>query len=390
MKRYFFALEFPMRGFDLFRRPHMVVRCLSVFVLALISLEPLFIRSTLDTRSVTSQENMASESVRKNTIHGFCPLGAPLISRQRQILTLALETLDTPTELMRKTDRKDRLTKRKSADFFVGIHGGWILDLPHSGVKLTYLRVFKNANNHMRCFGSALSEVIGQNWTKEVDALGNSVVKSLKNLPSNETPVIFMLVRDPLSHFVSAFTEHVWRQSQVINETLSTSLPVDSPGFFQAYVERTLIDTFTKRTSMGSAFDHVWSQVAYFHHLNLIGVDAKNVHIEDISKASEIPMILANLFNLTDIPERFSVERSCGQHKTSQDPLNTTKAALEVLRDPRSPHTQAVCLLHVFDYACLPQYLDDENACLEVFLAHHERLKDILSSDESEGDPVSE
>ena len=94
----------------------------------------------------------------------------------------------------------------------MGIHGGWILDLPHSGVKLTYLRVFKNANNHMRCFGSALSEVIGQNWTKEVDAPLNCMVKSLKNLPSNETPVIFMLVRDPLSHFVSAFTELVWRQ----------------------------------------------------------------------------------------------------------------------------------------------------------------------------------
>ena len=375
-------MKFPLSGFDMVRQPHMVVRRLSIFVLALmISLELLFIRSTpLDTRSVTSQENRASASVR-NTFHGFCPSGAPLISRQRQILTLALETLDTPTELMRKTDRKDRLTKRKSADFFAGVHGGWILDLPLSGVKLTYLRVFKNANNHMRCFGSALSEVIGQNWTKQVDAMGHSVVKSLKNLPSSQTPVIFMLVRDPLSHFVSAFTEHVWRQSQLINEALNVSLPFDSPGFFQAYVERTLVDTLKKRTSMGNAFDHVWSQVAYFHHLNSIGIDAKTVHVEDISKASEIPMILTNRFNLADIPEGFLVKRSCGQHKTSQDPLNTTRAALEVLRDPRRPHTQAVCLLHVFDYACLPQYLDDENVCLEVFLAHHERLKDISSSD---------
>lgn len=107
-------MKFPLSGFDMVRQPHMVVRRLSIFVLALmISLELLFIRSTpLDTRSVTSQENRASASVR-NTFHGFCPSGAPLISRQRQILTLALETLDTPTELMRKTDRKDRLNKKE-------------------------------------------------------------------------------------------------------------------------------------------------------------------------------------------------------------------------------------------------------------------------------------
>jgi len=129
---------------------------------------------------------------------------------------------------------------------------------------------------------------------------------------------------------------------------------------------------------MCDAFNHVWSQVAYFYRLHATGIDVRTIHTEDISKASAMPMIMANLFNITDIPEGMSVQRSCGQHTTSQDPLNSTRAAKEVLRDPRNPSTQAVCMLHIFYYACLPQYLHDKHACFEVFLEHHWRLKCIL------------
>ena len=43
--------------------------------------------------------------------------------------------------------------------------------LPHSVDELAYLRVLLNANNHMSSFGSALSEVFGQNWSKQVEVV---------------------------------------------------------------------------------------------------------------------------------------------------------------------------------------------------------------------------
>lgn len=43
--------------------------------------------------------------------------------------------------------------------------------LPHSVDELAYLRVLLNANNYMSSFGSALSEVFGQNWSKQVEVV---------------------------------------------------------------------------------------------------------------------------------------------------------------------------------------------------------------------------
>ena len=229
----------------------------------------------------------------------------------------------------------------------------------------------------MRCFGRSLAKRNALQWSKEVDVTGDHTLDKLKSLPSNDTSVVFSLTRDPLNHFVSGFTEHVYRQLERVQMFLSTSRPADSREFFEMYVERA-ISTISSKTSFVTVdFEHIYSQVAYLYRLSNIGFNVSSIHSEDISEASRMPSILAQYHNITDIPENMTIDRTCGQHPTSKDPLNTTLNAKEVLQNPRNARTQAVCLLHIFDYACMPRYLHDEHVCFQVFRRHHRRLKEI-------------
>lgn len=235
---------------------------------------------------------------------------------------------------------------------------------------LGYLRVYKNANNFITCVAAKLSNVTGTAYRAH-----HGTVEFADELKNSR---LFMVVRDPITHFISGYTEYIFRDEEHdLGSKSAFAVPVSSRERFELFVERLLQDVIAGTETLSAEAHHVYSQAAQLHFLAKQGISPSSVLLVDVKNSSRIHTIIKKHYSVSAIPNDLFVERSCGQHPTSADPKKTTEAATAVLADPSNIWTQVACLMHMIDYACFPEYLSS-SLCLSVYVARYHVLKRIL------------
>lgn len=190
--------------------------------------------------------------------------------------------------------------------------------------KALYLRIPKSGNDRTRC---NLASAPGKGWV--VDCPSKQAAKMYMQ---NGTSV-FTVVREPLSRFVSGYTEVEYRTSENVQVQKKFDQPIGSKERIKEYLMHLLQgDTYIE-------VFHTFSQ-------SWIGVPFARIHaykLEDNNVGWK--SLMTDLGISPDLEYSFR----CGGHMSSLDPLRTTAAAKAALRhDPNV--TKALCTLLLPDF----------------------------------------
>lgn len=302
--------------------------------------------------------------------------------------------------------------------------GGWILNLPGENRQLTYLRTWKADSENLLCYGANFSSRLGDAAGYRELIFGEPFgwVNEYLHKQLREGGDAFMLVREPLSHFLSGYNEaqlrvrygegsdgplfwsmdlsdylgdHPRCPSESVAEDCDPDLdacwermqdflrlPADSVDAFHDFVRQLLawrgMDELGQRCwGLGAGgMYHVFLQSGQLAKLAQWGAPASRVFHFDRSHARFTAELVNHHFNYTaGLPAIDPLD--CYSHPSSQDPLGAHAAAKRVAADTRDKHVDAVCFIILNDYACFPEYLPTSR-CLPVYAEHFEDLRAIL------------
>ena len=262
--------------------------------------------------------------------------------------------------------------------------GGYSVDLDDA-TSLVYMRIWKCANNNMRCFGTAL-DALNTTSGFQTQEWGKMEPVALRKQAGGKKALMFSLLREPLGHYLSGFNEMLFRRQDEVNKPFSKcyvpafdGLAHSSPEKFREFVRQGFASPSAIKLKCWG-FDGGWAHV--FPMANVLGFtkpDPMDVLFMDISDAETSPQLLREHFGLTEAQLGIdTVDSNCGQHPTSNDPLGSYDASKAVAQDPDDRVTDAVCLLLIYDYACFPQYYLQDSRCKRAFDRHREALEGIV------------
>lgn len=221
--------------------------------------------------------------------------------------------------------------------------------------RLVYYRIWKCGNDYIRYllyryaydFGEKINHL--ENNCKLSDCRDGDVhtlpPKAVKNtfVSSNrEKRAAFTFVRDPLSRFISGYTEVEYRWQQGFPMPPTEYFPifsnVGSMSRFSEFVFSLLRYLLSENKAIPSFFEYGNPYSDLIHVLPMIGtlvvsrIREKNVSILHLEKFSEDWKHLSDITGLNDLdnlPIRYPRDKFA--HNSSSDPFNTTLAAKSLL-----------------------------------------------------------
>lgn len=314
------------------------------------------------------------------TMKAMCAGRVPELSAFPEIYDLAATLVGKdPNGTLMPTDEEKMLPYRSA-------RGGWTVDLDNV-TTLVYMRIWKNANDNMECFGRALHSVLKSKSKYNYAGMnGGMELQAVKARKQGKSPLMFTLIREPLGHYKSAYNEVLFRRQNVVTDPVQKCY---TPGFddlahnstekFREFVRQLFssgLEHMGGCWGIGGGYAHAYPQT------NVLGFkdpDPRDVLFQHIKYAETIPQVLRSHFNLSraQLPMD-KVNRTCGQHESSGDPLGSYAAARAAAADPDDPVVDAVCLLLIYDYACFPEYYVPESRCKRAYDRHREALQRII------------
>ena len=289
----------------------------------------------------------------------------------------------------------ETLTRFFAGDFGTSIFHGWN-DATGDRFVTVYVKIWKCGNNQIRWMEKKLYKHYS-NGTYSMMPLPQVLGDYLPSLYNHENsnnskimppPCIYTAVRDPISHFLSGYNEVEVRQLGEYNEKIPRSdaeyapyhvfVPYSSESHelrkrrFRAFVE----DLLLEEPVFASHF--VYSH--FFSMSRVLAILAKyNTKLTGyIPELGNITQNWPEFMSTTcpNFPKRNEIPKMTkqGQHKSSNDRLGLYRAAKEVWAEA-GPISEALCLLHAFDYACFRDLPDGiPTLCQSVYQDHAEEI----------------
>ncbi len=228
-----------------------------------------------------------------------------------------------------------------------------------------YMRIFKNGNDEIR----TLLNLVSDNKTEIIpfNAFPQHYEATLGGR-ENKPAMFFSFYRDPMTRFISAYTEIMLRKSFWNREHGKGYSPLPVKDFIELLLHW--------RCDHMREMNHCWSQVGPRIVANrlrtFLTFNFHSYRLEDFNAS------IAELAKAMDIPQLYSTYRDRGfrrlsSHFSSNDPMGTSRAAKEFLAN--SPlYTLAVCRIYFSDYLCSPPPgYKFPVACNKYFLSEKEQ-----------------
>ena len=224
----------------------------------------------------------------------------------------------------------------------------------------TYVPIWKCANNQIREYLDATFQ-----QTRGMDRIRDVCM--------------FTVIRDPISHFISAYNEVEYRWIEekekknawfhVSNRLSYLEQPIGSKERFQTFVKNLLTPQISGRFGHWQ-YDHIFSMSRVLVVTKQYG-KRLTAYVPTISNLTySLPTFLGK--HCPGVPESLSSKPMplLGQHESSSDPLGMYNASQQVWMD-QGPVARALCILHVMDYACWRDLPDGiPKFCQEVYMEH--------------------
>ena len=262
-----------------------------------------------------------------------------------------------------------------------------------------YARIFKCGNDQIRSMEQRLFDTLEGKYTKS--SLPKAMLFRLPRIyqPNQKRnkqiippPCIYTAIRDPISHFLSGYNELEVRQLGQYNNKTSASFPTEDKRApyhllvpyssdshelrkkrFQAFVEDVLLEeeVFTSNV----VYSHFFPMSRILVALKKFNTSLSG-YIPDLANlTSTWPEFMSSTCPNFPRPELIPKMPEEGQHASSKDRLKLYKAAKDVWAEA-GPISRALCLLHLFDYACfddLPGGIP-LNPCQSVYLQYSKQI----------------
>ena len=281
---------------------------------------------------------------------------------------------------------------------------------------MAYLRIFKAGNDQIR--GNLLAQLNsatgGTVWDK------NTLHELIATIPSsvNETCII-TVVRDPISHFLSAYNEIEWRhedrlRGQTLDSTYIPKYRLLTNGTQERYIK--FVQDFIQGPSSNGIYrnkprgieeiTHVFSMVGPLYELDQLRKKKQQGN-------NGMPRLTAYMSNMTNLDYAFPqfLHSNCRlpkevttftkkiTHGSQGDEFNFYKIAKKVWKeaqdiqtgldkDDRSNSTssfeisRALCAIHAMDYACYDD-IPVPKFCQGVYMQDHFRERLYNATDTS-------
>ena len=285
---------------------------------------------------------------------------------------------------------------------------------------MAYLRIFKAGNDQIR--GNLLHQLNsvggGTVWDKNTLELIATIPSSVS---TNQTCLI-TVVRDPITHFLSAYNEIEWRhEDRIRGQTLeSTYVPkyrLLQNGTQERYIK--FVQDFIQGPSSNGIYrnkprgieeiTHVFSMVGPLYELDRL---RKKKQGQGIS--GDMPRLTAYMSNMTNLDDAFPkfLHSNCNglpkevttftkkiTHGSQGDEFNFYKIAKKVWKEAQDIKTgldkddrsnsgssikvsRALCAIHAMDYACYDD-IPVPKLCQRVYIQDHFRERLYNATDTS-------
>lgn len=376
-----------------------------------------------ETSNSTSQQHNASlQQLDEFTQHWptlkqtLCPNQSPNAKTFQTLFELARMELNLPPGQIVTKHSGDIYAINK---FYQFSPGGLSYLSNNKKSYMAYLRIFKAGNDQIR--GNLLAQLNsaagGTVWDK--NTLHELITTIPSSVSTNETCII-TVVRDPITHFLSAYNEIEWRhEDRIRGQTLdSTYIPkyrLLQNGTQERYIK--FVQDFIQGPSSNGIYrnkprgieeiTHVFSMVGPLYEMDRL---RKKEQGQGTGGMPRLTAYMPNMTNLDDafpqflhsncrLPKEVTTFTKKITHGSQGDEFNFYKIAKKVWKeaqyiqttgldkDERSNSTssfdisRALCAIHAMDYACYDDILVPK-FCQRVYIQDHfrERLYDATDN----------
>ena len=381
-----------------------------------------------DTSNSTSQQHNASLQREDEFAQHWPPLKQTLCPNQspnsltfQTLFELARIELQLPPDQIITTHTGDIYAINK---FFSFSQGGLGYLSNDKKSYMAYLRIFKAGNDQIR--GNLLAQLNSLATDKKGSTIWdkNTLHELIATIPSsvstNETCII-TVVRDPISHFLSAYNEIEWRHEDRIR---GQTLPSDyipkyrllTNGTQERYVK--FVQDFIQGPSSNGIYrnkprgieeiTHVFSMVGPLYEM-----DRLRKKKQQQGSSGGMPRLTAYMSNMTNLDDAFPqfLHSNCRlpkevttftkkiTHGSQGDEFNFYKIAKMVWKEAQDIKTglykegrssnsssievsRALCAIHAMDYACYDD-IPVPKFCQRVYMQDHFRERLYNATDTS-------
>eukprot|EP00934_Nitzschia_sp_Nitz4_P000718 Nitzschia sp. Nitz4//scaffold322_size40381//15710//16867//NITZ4_007560-RA/size40381-processed-gene-0.21-mRNA-1//-1//CDS//3329547827//718//frame0 len=290
--------------------------------------------------------------------HSLCPAGIPDTSFGERLFELAgyilrNRTAVSPDPVMIEHFYQGFFDDKESMSIYVDDQKAF-----------AYVRIFKCGNNFIRAWTEKWynHHSTPSNATAffKMGVRANVAVDQLSRYREDQSrspPCIVTAVRDPISHFLSAYNEIEWRTSTGIYHSESK----DRPAYLDIPVgtdedRKARFTEFVYEVISGN-----WKQFQPFGRLHFTSMSRVLAALNE--RGLSLTAYLPSVENLRVEWPAF-VEQTCpgmgqqlvkdqhlGSHESSEDELGFYKAAKSVWEESGDA-AKALCVVHAMDYAC--------------------------------------
>lgn len=380
-----------------------------------------------ETSNSTSQQHNASlQQLDEFTQHWptlkqtLCPNQSPNSQTFQTLFELARIELQLPQSQIITTHSGDIYAINK---FFSFSQGGLGYLTNDEKSYMAYLRIFKAGNDQIR--GNLLAQLNsadgGAVWDK--NTLHELIATIPSSVSTNETCII-TVVRDPITHFLSAYNEIEWRhEDRIRGQTLdSTYIPkyrLLTNGTQERYIK--FVQDFIQGPSSNGIYrnkprgieeiTHVFSMVGPLSEMDRL----RKKKQQQQGSSGGMPRLTAYMSNMTNLDDAFPkfLHSNCQglpkevtaftkkiTHGSQGDEFNFYKIAKKVWNEAQDIQTagldkeerssnsssfeisRALCAIHAMDYACYDD-IPVPKFCQGVYMQDHFRERLYNATDTS-------
>eukprot|EP00951_Prasinocladus_malaysianus_P015804 scaffold121942_cov30-Prasinocladus_malaysianus.AAC.1 len=256
---------------------------------------------------------------------------------------------------------------KKSKDFWNGYHtepqGGWTFhDVNGTGKRAAYLRLWKCANDQVRKYASKELSSLGELTEHHPDKMADHL---------RDADCVLVVLRDPVSHFLSGYNEFDYRKTVEQELDLPGSWSRWRPGSQERF-EAFLADLLGGPENIGwKGKYNMWYEIKHVYPMTSALVQMVNAKVDPgnfvaimLDEVQEfIPKALVDSCGIS--PHSVAEMPRLGQHPSSSDPLRIYAAAKSVWLK-KGKAARALCALVAMDYACYDTYFPLPEVCLQV------------------------
>jgi hypothetical protein len=283
----------------------------------------------------------------------LCPAGKPDPSWGPTLFALARTQLGLTTEDFAAAKQKQHTFKTPHPDLeltYRFFHGSYqnatVFINPKTNKEVAYIPIWKDANTAIRHWMADNFEPDGVLEYPSMDALFAETASTPE--------CVVTAVRDPISHFLSAYNEVEFRRHNLKEDKVVPSyysLPHTSAenrkGRFSRFVTDMVLED--SKGYHDSVFSHTFSQSRILVDMDRVGGHLTAYLPSLANLATKFPKFVKSTCGLKQKVTVMDEEKM--HHKSSDDEEGFYQAAKDVWTNEGSV-ARALCALHAMDYAC--------------------------------------